>query len=205
MGNEKRQLFGTDGIRGRANVYPMSTNIAQRVGMAAGYYFKQGSDRRHKVLIGKDTRLSCYMLERALEAGLLAMGVDVLEVGPLPTAGVAHVTRSLRSDAGIMISASHNPYQDNGIKFFSKDGFKLPDEVEEEIERLVFSDELDNACPPAEDVGKAFHIHDGTGRYVEFLKTSFPRGMTLNGKRIVVDCANGAASYKHGLGGCIKY
>jgi len=193
MGNDQRKLFGTDGIRGRANTFPMSTDIAHRVGMAAGHFFKQESDRRHKVLIGKDTRLSCYMLERALEAGLLSMGVDVLEVGPLPTAGVAYITRSLRSDAGIMISASHNPYQDNGIKFFSKSGFKLPDEEEEEIESLVFSDELDTLRPPAEEVGKAFHIHDGIGRYVEFLKNSFPKGMTLSGKKIVVDCSNGAA------------
>lgn len=189
----EKKLFGTDGIRGKANAYPMTSEIALKVGRAAGHYFSQDRERRHKVLIGKDTRLSCYMLERSLEAGLLSMGVDVLEVGPLPTPGVAYVTRSLRADAGIMISASHNPYQDNGIKFFSKDGYKLPDEVEHEIERLAFSETLDEIRPTAEDIGAAFHIHDGIGRYVEFLKQSFPKGVTLDGLRIVADCANGAA------------
>jgi len=188
------ELFGTDGIRGVANVEPMTTETALKVGRAAGYIFCK-DNRRHLFLIGKDTRLSGYMLESALVAGLCSMGVDVLLVGPLPTPGVAYILRSLRADAGIMISGSHNPYEDNGIKFFSRDGFKLADEVEQQIERLVSSGEIDAIRPTAEHVGKAFRIDDAVGRYIEFAKATFPKGMTLDGMKIVVDCANGA-SYK---------
>ncbi len=185
------KLFGTDGIRGVANIEPMTTETALRVGRAAGYTFLR-DDRRHRVLIGKDTRLSGYMLESALVAGICSMGVDVLLVGPLPTPGVAYILRSLRADAGIMISASHNPYEDNGIKFFSPEGFKLADDVEREMERLLSSGEIDSIRPTAEHVGKAFRIDDAVGRYIEFVKATFPKGMTLDGLKIVVDCANGA-------------
>jgi phosphoglucosamine mutase len=185
------KLFGTDGIRGVANIEPMTTETALRVGRAAGYIF-QRDNRRHRILIGKDTRLSGYMLESALVAGLCSMGVDVLVVGPLPTPGVAYILRSLRADAGIMISGSHNPYEDNGIKFFSPEGFKLADDVEREMERLLSTGEIDAIRPTAEHVGKAFRIDDAVGRYIEFAKATFPRGMTLDGLKIVVDCANGA-------------
>jgi phosphoglucosamine mutase len=185
------KLFGTDGIRGVANIEPMTTETALRLGRAAGYIF-QRDNRRHSILIGKDTRLSGYMLESALVAGLCSMGVDVLLVGPLPTPGVAYILRSLRADAGIMISASHNLYADNGIKFFSPEGFKLADDVEREMERLLSSGEIDSIRPTAEHVGKAFRIDDAVGRYIEFAKATFPRGMTLDGLKIVVDCANGA-------------
>ncbi len=185
------KLFGTDGIRGVANIEPMTTETALRVGRAAGYIFLR-DDRRHRVLIGKDTRLSGYMLESALVAGICSMGVDVLVVGPLPTPGVAYILRSLRADAGIMISASHNPYEDNGIKFFSPGGFKLADDVEREMERLLSSGEIDSIRPTAGHVGKAFRIDDAVGRYIEFVKATFPKGMTLEGVKVVADCANGA-------------
>jgi len=185
------KLFGTDGIRGVANIEPMTTETALRVGRAAGYIF-QRDNRRHRILIGKDTRLSGYMLENALVAGLCSMGVDVLVVGPLPTPGVAYILRSLRTDAGIMISGSHNPYEDNGIKFFSPEGFKLADDVEREMERLLSTGEIDSIRPTAEHVGKAFRIDDAVGRYIEFAKATFPKGMTLDGLKVVVDCANGA-------------
>ena len=191
MNADKRELFGTDGIRGVANIHPMTVETALRVARAAGYIF-QKDDSRHQVLIGKDTRLSCYMLEGALVAGLCSMGVDVLQVGPLPTPAVAYVTRSLRADAGIMISASHNPYADNGIKFFSGDGFKLPDSVEHRMEELIFSGEIDSIRPTAHRVGKAYRIDDARGRYIEFVKASFPKEMTLEGIKVVLDCANGA-------------
>ena len=148
---------------------------------------------RHKIVLGKDTRLSGYMLENALSSGILSMGVDVLFIGPLPTPGVAYVTRSLRADAGIVITASHNPYDDNGIKFFRADGYKLDDEIESQIESLVFSGEIENIRPTADEIGKAVRIDDALGRYIEYAKTSFPRGLTLEGMRIVVDCAHGAA------------
>ena len=148
---------------------------------------------RHKIVIGKDTRLSGYLLENAISSGILSMGVDVLFIGPLPTPGVAYVTRSLRADAGIVITASHNPYADNGIKFFRADGYKLDDKIEDEIEHLVFSGEIENIRPTADEIGKAVRIDDALGRYIEFAKASFPRGMTLEGLRIVVDCAHGAA------------
>ena len=187
-----RKLFGTDGIRGVANVEPMTCETALKLGRAAGHVF-QRDDRRHRILIGKDTRLSGYMIESALVAGICSMGVDALLVGPMPTPAVALITRSLRADAGVVISASHNPYEDNGIKFFSRDGFKLPDEIETEIENLISSGEIDDIRPIAHKVGKAFRIDDAVGRYIEFVKTSIPKGMTFDGLRIVADCANGAA------------
>ncbi len=189
-----RKLFGTDGIRGVANVEPMTCETALKLGRAAGYVFQE-NDKRHRILIGKDTRLSGYMIESALVAGICSMGVDVLLVGPMPTPAVALITRSLRADAGVVISASHNPYEDNGIKFFSRTGFKLPDEVEERMENLIASGEIDHIRPTAHKVGKAFRIEDAIGRYIEFVKTSIPKGMMFDGMRIVVDCANGA-TYK---------
>ncbi|BCR04095.1 phosphoglucosamine mutase [Desulfuromonas versatilis] len=188
----KKKLFGTDGVRGVANIYPMTTEMALQLGRTAAYLCKKG-DKRHRIVIGKDTRLSGYMLENALVAGICSMGVDVLLVGPLPTPGIAFITASMRADAGVVISASHNPYQDNGIKFFSRDGFKLPDEVEYKMEELIFSKKIDSLRPIASEVGKAFRIDDAQGRYVVFLKNSFPRDLDLNGLKIVLDCANGAA------------
>ena len=190
------RLFGTDGIRGKANVYPMNSEIALRVGRAAGHYFQQ-DDRPHTILIGKDTRKSCYMLESALTAGLCSMGVNVKLVGPLPTPGVSYIMRSLRADAGIMISASHNSFEDNGIKFFGPDGFKLPDEVEDEIEMLVKGDAIDNERPTGGNIGWVKRIDDVSGRYIEYAKSTFPKGMRLDGLRVVVDSANGAM-YKVG-------
>ncbi|HVO84654.1 MAG TPA: phosphoglucosamine mutase [Syntrophobacteria bacterium] len=186
------KIFGTDGVRGIANVYPMTTEMAMQLGRGAAYIFKN-KNRRPKIVIGKDTRLSGYMIENAIASGICSMGVDVLLVGPLPTPGIAFITSSMRADAGVVISASHNPFQDNGIKFFSRDGFKLPDELEEEIEELIFSNGIVHLRPTAEEVGKAFRIDDAVGRYVVFLKNSFPRDLTLDGIRIAVDCAHGAA------------
>lgn len=190
------RLFGTDGIRGVANVPPMTAEIALRVGRAAGYIFRQ-EDRQHTILIGKDTRLSGYMIETALTAGLCSMGVNVLLVGPLPTPGVSYIMRSLRCDGAIMISASHNPFQYNGIKFFGPDGFKIADEVEDEIARLVHNGEIDSMRPTAERIGTARRIDDAVGRYIEFAKATFPKGMRLDGLKIVCDCANGS-NYKVG-------
>ncbi len=187
-----KKLFGTDGVRGVANVYPMTTEMAMQIGRAAAYIFKDGN-RRHRLVIGKDTRLSGYMIENALVAGICSMGVDVLQVGPLPTPGIAYITSSMRADAGVVISASHNPFQDNGIKFFFKDGFKLPDEMELKIEELIFSKKIDSLRPIATEVGKAYRIEDAVGRYVVFLKSTFPKDLDLTGMRIVLDCANGAA------------
>jgi phosphoglucosamine mutase len=197
MSNNKR-IFGTDGVRGTANIEPVTAETALKLGRAAGHVFKhlQSQSRghgRHKIVLGKDTRLSGYMLENALSSGILSMGVDVLFIGPLPTPGVAYVTRSLRADAGIVITASHNPYADNGIKFFRADGYKLDETIEHNIENLVFSGEIESIRPTAEDIGKAVRIDDALGRYIEQAKSSFPRGMTLDGLRIVVDCAHGAA------------
>jgi len=191
-----RKLFGTDGVRGVANQDPMTSEMALRIGRAAAHVFRDSS-RRHRIVIGKDTRLSGYMIESALTSGLCSMGVDVLLVGPVPTPGIAFLTRSLRADAGVAISASHNPYEDNGIKFFGRDGFKLPDDVEKEMEDLIFSGAIDSIRPTAAEIGKAFRIDDAIGRYNEFVKSSIPRGMDLSGLRIVVDSANGAA-YKIG-------
>lgn len=188
----KKRYFGTDGIRGQANRAPMTADIAMKVGMAAGMVFRNGG-HRHRVVIGKDTRLSGYMLENALAAGIMSLGVDVLLIGPLPTPGVAYITRSLRADAGIVLSASHNPYEDNGIKFFRHDGYKLDDEIERQIESLVFSGEIESIRPTASKIGQAKRIDDALGRYVEFAKRSFPRGLSLENMRIAVDVANGAA------------
>lgn len=188
-----KKLFGTDGVRGVANVYPMTTEMAMQLGRAAAYIFKGGGKRRHRIVIGKDTRLSGYMLENALVAGICSMGVDVLQVGPLPTPGIANITSSMRADAGVVISASHNPFQDNGIKFFSADGFKLPDEVEMKIEKLIETKKIDALRPTATEVGKAYRIEDAAGRYIVFLKNTFPPEMDLSGLKIVLDCANGAA------------
>lgn len=187
----RRKLFGTDGVRGIANEPPMTTEVALALGRAAAHVFRRGPGR-HRIVIGKDTRLSGYMFEMALSAGICSMGVDVLLVGPLPTPGIAFLTQSMRADAGVVISASHNPFQDNGIKFFSGDGFKLPDDVESQIEALV-EDGVDGARPTADLVGKAFRIDDAVGRYVVFLKHTFPKDLTLDGLRIVLDCAHGAA------------
>jgi phosphoglucosamine mutase len=191
-----RKLFGTDGVRGVANQEPMTSEMALRIGRAAAHVFRDSS-RRHRIVIGKDTRLSGYMIESALTSGICSVGVDVLLVGPVPTPGIAFLTRSLRADAGVVISASHNPYEDNGIKFFGRDGFKLPDETELRIEDLIFSGAVDSIRPTAVEIGKAFRIDDALGRYNEFVKSSIPRGMDLSGIRVVVDSANGAA-YKIG-------
>ena len=191
-----KKLFGTDGVRGIANQDPMTSEMALRIGRAAAHVFVD-STRRHRVVIGKDTRLSGYMIESALTSGLCSMGIDVLLVGPVPTPGIAFLTRSLRADAGVVISASHNPYADNGIKFFGRDGFKLPDGVEAKIEELIFSGAIDDIRPTAAEIGKALRIDDALGRYNEFVKGSFPKGMDLTGVRVVVDSANGAA-YKIG-------
>jgi phosphoglucosamine mutase len=196
--NPQKKIFGTDGVRGVANIEPVTAETALRLGRAAGHVFKnlesQARGRgRHKIVLGKDTRLSGYMLENAISSGILSMGVDVLFIGPLPTPGVAYVTRSLRADAGIVITASHNPYADNGIKFFRADGYKLDDKVEDQIEHLVFSGEIETIRPTAEAIGKAVRIDDALGRYIEYAKSSCPRGMTLEGMRVVVDCAHGAA------------
>ncbi len=188
-----KKLFGTDGVRGVANVHPMTTETAMQLGRAAAYIFKSASRRRHRIVIGKDTRLSGYMLESALVAGICSMGVDVLLVGPLPTPGIANITKSMRADAGVVISASHNPFQDNGIKFFSADGFKLPDEIELKIEKLLDSKKIDALRPTATEVGKAFRIDDAAGRYIVYLKNSFPADLDLAGLKIVLDCGNGAA------------
>lgn len=187
-----RRLFGTDGIRGIANVEPMTTETAMQLGRAVAHLYHRPG-HRGKIVIGKDTRLSGYMFEQAIAAGICSMGADVLLCGPLPTPGIAFITSSMRADAGIVISASHNPYQDNGIKIFAADGFKLPDAAEARIEELMASDELDAARPPAAEVGRASRLDDARGRYIVFLKSSFPRQFTLDGLKIVVDSANGAA------------
>ncbi len=189
-----QKLFGTDGIRGIANVFPMTTEIAMQVGRAIGFIVKDGS-KRHRIVIGKDTRLSGYMLENSLAAGICSMGVDVLLVGPIPTPGIAFITTSMRADAGVVISASHNPFQDNGIKIFASDGFKLPDETEARIEDLIFSNKMAALCPTADEVGKAFRIDDAKGRYIVFLKNTFPSNYELDDFHIVLDCAHGA-TYK---------
>ena len=186
-----RKLFGTDGIRGTANLEPMTAGTALNVGMAAGLHFTRG-DYRHRVVIGKDTRLSGYMIEPALTAGFVAAGMDPILVGPMPTPAVAMLTRSLCADLGVMISASHNPFQDNGIKLFGPDGYKLSDEVEVEIETRIDGDMNGDLATP-EKLGRALRLDDAQGRYIEFVKRTFPRGLTLDGLKVVVDCANGAA------------
>ena len=187
-----RRLFGTDGIRGVANVWPMTGELMLQLGRAVAYLSKRGH-HRHRVVIGKDTRLSGYMLETALASGLCSMGVDVLLCGPLPTPAISNLTVSMRADAGAVISASHNPYDDNGIKFFSADGFKLPDEVEAEIEDLIVNDKLQHLRPTATSIGKAHRIDDAAGRYIVYVKNTFPAKLTLEGLTIVVDCGHGAA------------
>ncbi len=195
-----RRLFGTDGVRGVANVHPMTAEMALQLGRALAYIVRRGP-HRHRIVIGKDTRLSGYMLETAIASGICSMGVDVMLCGPLPTPGIAFVTQSMRADAGVVISASHNPYQDNGIKFFSRDGFKLPDEMELQIERLVIDPSEDDAGtedfralrPTATRIGKAKRLDDALGRYAQFLKAIFPKDLSLDGLAVVVDCAHGAA------------
>lgn len=187
-----RKLFGTDGVRGTANLEPMTSEIAMQLGRAAAHIFMRRAGR-HQIVIGKDTRVSGYMLEAALLSGICSMGVDVLLVGPMPTPGIAFLTRSLRADAGVMISASHNPYQDNGIKFFSNNGLKLPDDIEAKIEKLIVSNEIAHLRPTADAIGKAFRIDDAEGRYIEFVKRSLPKDLDFQGIKLVVDCANGAA------------
>jgi phosphoglucosamine mutase len=195
---QSQKLFGTDGVRGVANVEPVTAETALKLGRAAAHVFTQLNPRtlpagaRPKIVLGKDTRLSGYMLENALVAGITSLGVDVLVIGPLPTPGVAYITRSLRADAGIVLSASHNSYEDNGIKFFRHDGYKLDDKVEQQIEQLVFTGEIDSVRPTAGKIGRATRIDDALGRYVEFAKASFPRGLSLEKMRIAVDVANGA-------------
>ncbi len=185
------KIFGTDGVRGKANHNPMTVEIAMALGRAAGKLFRTHSGK-HRVVIGKDTRLSCYMFENALIAGLCSMGIDTLMVGPLPTPGVAFITRAYRADAGIVISASHNPFRDNGIKFFSAEGFKFSPEWEAEIEKLVSLNDFDDCLPEASDIGKNTKIDDANGRYIEFAKNTFPRHLSLSGMKIALDCANGA-------------
>ncbi len=187
-----RKLFGTDGVRGVANVDPMTGELAMQLGRAIAHLFKEEKGR-HRIVVGKDTRVSGYMLETAMASGICSMGADVMLVGPLPTPGISFITTSMRANAGVVISASHNPYYDNGIKIFSRSGFKLPDEMEHDIERLIFSDGLNSLRPTANEVGKAHRIDDAIGRYVVYLKNTFPNDLTLDGLRIVLDCANGAA------------
>jgi len=196
---EEKKIFGTDGVRGVANVEPVTAETSLKLGRAAAHVFTQLNPRKNpqgtrpKIVLGKDTRLSGYMLENALVAGITSLGVDVLVIGPLPTPGVAYITRSLRADAGIILSASHNPYEDNGIKFFRHDGYKLDDQVEQQIEQLIFAGEIDSIRPTAGRIGRAARIDDALGRYVEFAKASFPRGMSLEEMRVAIDVANGAA------------
>jgi len=196
MVEERKKLFGTDGIRGVANSDPMTAEMALRVGKGIASIVKT-ENRHNRILIGKDTRLSGYMLENALTAGICSMGINILLVGPLPTPAIAFLTVSMRSDAGVVISASHNSFQDNGIKIFNWDGFKLPDELENKIEDLVFSPSFGLFSPKAGEIGKAYRIDDAAGRYIMFLKYTFPKHLSLEGLRMVLDCANGAA-YKVG-------
>ncbi len=186
-----RKIFGTDGVRGRANVAPMTPDVILRLAQAAGLEFRNGQ-HRHTVVIGKDTRLSGYMLEPALTAGFISVGMDVVLVGPLPTPAVAMLTRSLRADLGVMISASHNPYTDNGVKLFGPGGHKLSDEVEVRIEQRM-KDFEGSDLAPAKNLGRAKRLDDAPGRYIEFIKSTFPEGLRLDGLKIVIDCANGAA------------
>ena len=189
-----RQLFGTDGVRGVANIHPMTSEIAMQIGRAIAFLVKDRV-KGHHIVIGKDTRLSGYMIENALASGICSMGVNVQLVGPMPTPGIAFITTSMRADAGVVISASHNPFQDNGIKIFSRDGFKLPDNMEAKIEELIFSQKMEALRPVADEIGKASRIDDSKGRYIVFLKNTFPKKYTLDDFHIVLDCAHGA-TYK---------
>lgn len=186
------QLFGTDGVRGVANQPPMTAEMVLEIGRATAHVCKQHKERRHTIVIGKDTRISGYMLESALTAGICSMGVDVLLVGPMPTPGIAFITRSMRADAGLVISASHNPYQDNGIKIFSRTGYKLPDAEEEAIEDLISSGRIKDIRPTAAEIGKVRRIEDALGRYIVFCKDTFPESISLEGLKVVLDCGNGA-------------
>jgi phosphoglucosamine mutase len=198
LNTTRQKLFGTDGVRGVANVEPITSETALRLGRALAHVFKHSSGRHRRILIGKDTRLSGYMLETALASGICSMGVDVWLVGPLPTPGIAFLTRSMRADAGVVISASHNSFEDNGIKFFSREGFKLDDEAESRIEELVVDDAaLQRFRAAGGDIGKAARIDDAIGRYLVFLKSCVPRTVTFEGLKIAIDCANGAG-YKVG-------
>ncbi len=188
-----RKLFGTDGIRGRANAYPMNVETTLSLGRAFGQWLRQSNKGKVRVVIGKDTRLSGYIFENALIAGLCSMGIDTLMVGPLPTPGVAFITRAYRADAGVVISASHNPYYDNGIKFFTGDGYKFPDSLEKNIEDLMAEESFEKCLPPDEKLGKNSKIDDADGRYIEFVKATLPRRFSFAGLRVVLDCANGAA------------
>lgn len=190
--SQSKKVFGTDGVRGKANHYPMTVEMALALGRAAGKLFRRHNGK-HRVVIGKDTRLSCYMFENALIAGLCSMGVDTLMVGPLPTPGVAFITRAYRADAGVVISASHNSFHDNGIKFFSSDGIKLSDEWEHEMEKLISENDFENDLPEPRDIGRNTKIDDAAGRYIEFVKATFGKRLSLNGMKIALDCANGAA------------
>lgn len=192
MSEGNRELFGTDGVRGLANRHPMTAELVLRLGRAIGYRLR-AHHKRPKVLIGKDTRLSGYLVETALASGLVSVGADVHLCGPLPTPGIAFLTAGMRCDAGVVISASHNPYQDNGIKIFARDGYKLPDDEELALERLLDSDELAAFRPTGTDIGRAFRIEDAAGRYSVFAKGAFPKALTLEGYKVVVDCAHGAA------------
>lgn len=191
MNQNQIKIFGTDGVRGRANRFPMVPEIALALGRAAGKLFNKRIGKS-RIVIGKDTRLSCYVFENALISGLCSMGVDTLMVGPLPTPGVAFITRAYRADAGIVISASHNPYYDNGIKFFDSLGFKLPDEWELEMENIIASNGYEDSLPKDDAIGKNTKIIDADGRYIEFVKATFPRGLSLKNLKIALDCANGA-------------
>ncbi len=198
MAKTRAKLFGTDGIRGTSNTFPMTTDIVMRVGQALGFLLRQKRDGQRsshsiKVVIGKDTRLSNYMIEMALSSGLNSMGVNVQLVGPLPTPGIGFITKNMRADAGIVISASHNPFNDSGVKIFGPDGFKISGDMETEIERLVMEEDLNSLLPPSEGVGRSRRIEDAAGRYVVFVKNTFPQDQTLEGMRVVLDCANGAA------------
>lgn len=187
-----QRLFGTDGLRGQGNIFPMTPEIALKLGLAAGEYFRNGS-QRHRVVIGKDTRLSGYVFETALTSGLCANGMDVFLVGPMPTPAISFLTRNMRADLGVVISASHNPFMDNGIKFFDRHGFKLPDEVEDEISALVLAENPQWDYPAPENIGRAHRIQDARGRYIVYLKNSFSQNLTLDGMKVVLDCAHGAA------------
>ncbi len=189
------RLFGTDGVRGVANIAPMTAEMALEIGRATAHVCKRHPSHRHRVVIGKDTRLSCYMIEAALTAGFCSMGVDVFLVGPMPTPGIAFITRNMRADAGMVISASHNPYQDNGIKIFSSTGFKLPDAEENRIEELITTGQIRDIRPTAREIGRAKRIEDAMGRYIVFCKNTFPEELSLEGMKIMLDCANGA-TYK---------
>ncbi len=191
--SEQRKLFGTDGIRGRANDFPMTPEVALQLGRAIAHVFRRSQSSRPRIVIGKDTRLSNYMFETALQAGICSMGVDAVQLGVLPTPGIAFLTAGMRAECGVVISASHNPYDDNGIKFFAADGYKLPDDVERQIEELLEVGNVSDHRAHGADIGRAYRIQDAVGRYAVFLKSTFPRQLALDGLRVVVDCANGAA------------